>query len=332
MAQASTATSPAFWARGNGTGKIAPGQLDHAGTGQRWVEVETLYSGISRGTEALVFNGQVPESEYQRMRAPFQQGDFPGPVRYGYMNVGRVVAGAPELHGRTVFCLFPHQRHYRVPADAVTVVPDSVPAQRAVLAANLETAINGLWDGAPLVGDRIAVVGCGVVGSLVAWLASRIPGTRVTAVDPDPRRHGILNRLGVEWRENGDQDDHDLVFHTSGHPLGLEAALTLAGNEARIVEMSWYGEQVVPASLGKSFHSRRLTLRSSQVGQISPAQAPRWQFGDRMALALSLLQAPELDSLISGESEFETLPELMAELATGPSEALCHRIRYSEER
>jgi NADPH:quinone reductase-like Zn-dependent oxidoreductase len=329
MTSPSTETSPAFWALGNGHGEIAAGQVVHDADEEAWVEVVTLYSAISRGTEALVFNGEVPESEYQRMRAPFQQGDFPGPVRFGYMNVGRVVGGRVDLVGKHVFCLFPHQKHYRVPASAVTPLPEGVPPERAVLAANMETAINGLWDGGPLVGDRIAVVGCGVVGCLVAWLARRIPGARVTAIDPNPHRQALLDSLGVRWAGSSEEDDHDLVFHTSGHPDGLDSALSLAGNEARIIEMSWYGRQAVPASLGGGFHSRRLTLRSSQVGQVSPQQAPRWSHGDRMALALSLLAEPSLDGLITGESHFSELPDVMKTLAAGASDTLCHRIYYS---
>ncbi|WP_328189263.1 zinc-dependent alcohol dehydrogenase [Marinobacter sp. OP 3.4] len=328
MASPSTETSPAFWSLGNGLGELADGLVGHHDDQTSWVEVETVYSAISRGTEALVFNGQVPESEYQRMRAPFQQGDFPGPVRFGYMNVGRVTTGPDSLEGQYVFCLFPHQRRYRVPVSAVTPLPTAVPPERAVLAANMETAINGLWDGAPLVGDRIAVVGCGVVGCLVAWLAARIPGTRVVAVDPNPHRQPVLASLGVECVTTLERDDHDLVFHTSGHPSGLETALSVAGNEARIIEMSWYGRQAVPASLGGTFHSRRLTLRSSQVGQISPRQASRWTHGNRMTLALSMLAEPALDALITGESAFEDLPTVMPELAGGASDTLCHRIHY----
>ncbi|MFW5824397.1 MAG: zinc-dependent alcohol dehydrogenase [Marinobacter sp.] len=324
----STETSPAFWSFGNGHGEIADGAVDHSGDSTDRVEMKTLFSAISRGSESLVFNGRVPVSEYQRMRAPSQQGDFPGPVCYGYMNVGRIVDGPEAMLGRYGFCLFPHQQRYRVPAGAVTLLPAEVPPERAVLAANLETAINGLWDGAPLVGDRIAVVGCGVVGCLVAWLASRIPGARVTAVDPNARREPVLESLGVAWAPALDRDDHDLVFHTSGQPSGLETALGLAGNEGRIIEMSWYGEQAVPARLGGSFHSRRLTLRSSQVGQLSPRQAPRWSHADRMALAMTQLADPVLDNLISGESAFAELPRVMAGLARGDADALCHRIRY----
>lgn len=333
----------AFWVTGPLEGGIREATFDchppaAATVDDPAVEIRALYSGISRGTEALVFANQVPESELHTMRAPFQEGDFPFPVKYGYASVGEVVTGPDSLKGRPVFCLFPHQTDYRVPASAVVPLPAGLPAGRAVLAANMETAVNGLWDAAPRVGDRIAVVGLGVVGLLVAWLASRIPGTRVTAIDTNPGRQAVAQSLGLNFRTECQRDDHDLVIHASGHPAGLEAALQLAGMEARIVEMSWYGDRTVPLSLGHAFHSRRLTIRSSQVGHLNPLQVPRWQYHDRMSLALDLLRDDTLDNLISGESSFETLPEVMASLAGGSgsnhltpsaSDTLCHRIFYN---
>ncbi|PXX90758.1 dehydrogenase [Marinobacter vulgaris] len=333
----------AFWVTGTLEGAIREATFDHhlaaiSAEENPAVEVEALYSGISRGTEALVFNNQVPESQFNAMRAPFQEGEFPFPVKYGYASVGRVTSGPAELTGRSVFCLFPHQTHYRVPASAVVPLPEGLPEGRAVLAANMETAVNGLWDAAPRIGDRIAVVGLGVVGLLVAWLASRIPGTRVTAVDINPERRSVAESLGLDFQTQCQQDDHDLVIHASGHPAGLEKALGLAGMEGRIIEMSWYGERTVPLSLGHGFHSRRLTIRSSQVGHLNPLQLPRWQYRDRMSLALDLLRHDALDNLISGESPFESLPEVMAALAGAPgngsamptaSETLCHRIVYN---
>jgi threonine dehydrogenase-like Zn-dependent dehydrogenase len=270
------------------------------------------------------------------MRAPFQEGDFPWPVKYGYANVGRVMDGPPGLQGRGVFTLFPHQDSFRVPAGAVNLLPEGLPEERAVLAANMETAVNGLWDAAPKLGDRIAVVGLGVVGCLVAWLANQIPGTRVVAIDVNPERHATARALGLEFSTGATSDDHDLVFHASGHPGGLETALGLCGPEATVIEMSWYGEQPVPAPLGRAFHSRRLTIRSSQVGQLNPSQKPRWDYPDRMQLALRLLQDPQLDCLITGESPFQELPQVMASLASetgtpgfpAAADTLCHRIIY----
>ncbi|WP_077531329.1 zinc-dependent alcohol dehydrogenase [Vreelandella utahensis] len=321
----------AFWITGPAQGEIQPTNPDlDAPDSEATVEVATLYTGISRGTESLVFNGRIPRSEHERMRAPFQAGDFPWPVRHGYSNVGRVVQGPAELEGRIVFSLFPHQTRFRLPASAAVPVPDGVPAERAILAANMETAINGLWDASAAIGERIAIVGCGVVGALMAWLCQRLPGTRVTAVDMEPSRRRVLEQLGVHFDPDLQSDDHDLVFHASGNPKGLEHALALAGTEGRIIEMSWYGDQPVSVPLGGAFHSRRLTLRASQVGRVSPERRPAWTHRGRLELALSLLANPELDVLIDGESDFEALPETMAALCRADSSALCHRVRYPE--
>jgi 2-desacetyl-2-hydroxyethyl bacteriochlorophyllide A dehydrogenase len=326
----SESTARAWWVTGAGKGEIQETALAVSGDDEKGesVTVQALYSGISRGTESLVFHGRVPKSEYTAMRAPFQEGDFPWPVKYGYANVGKVVEGPAEMVGQAVFCLYPHQNLYRVPVSAVTPLPENLPAERAILAANMETAVNGLWDGTPAVGDRIAVVGLGVVGLLVAWLASRIPGTRVTAIDTNPERQSVAEQLGLTFNSESAADDHDLVIHASGHPSGLETALGLAGQEATIVEMSWYGDQLVSAPLGAAFHPRRLTLKSSQVGQIAPSRVPRWNYGKRLALALELLQDDALDALITGECKFDDLPKSMARILIDGRETLCHRVVY----
>ena len=293
------------------------------------VVIRAMYSGISRGTEALVFSGRVPPSEWDRMRAPFQEGNFPAPVKYGYSMVGRVERGPDALTGRLVFVLHPHQTRFIVPADDVHVLTDGIDPPRVVLAANLETALNGVWDSRPHVGDRIAVIGAGTVGCLAAWLVSRIPGCDVELIDINPRRATVARALGVRFAEPpAAARDADLVIHASGAPEGLELALQVAGVEARIVELSWFGDRTVPLSLGGAFHARRLTIESSQVGRIAPSQRPRWDTRRRMQLVLVLLRDPRLDVLISGESEFEELPEVMAKLAREPGDALCHRIRY----
>jgi threonine dehydrogenase-like Zn-dependent dehydrogenase len=250
-------------------------------------------------------------------------------VKYGYASVGRVDAAASELHGRLVFVLHPHQTRYVVPATAVHVLPVDVPPSRAVLAANLETAINGLWDARPHVGDRICVVGAGTVGCLVAWLAARIHGCEVQLVDVNPGRARVASALDVGFATPADvSHDADVVVHASGSPEGLALALTVAGVEATIVEMSWFGDRVVSLSLGGAFHSRRLTIVSSQVGRVAPAQRPRWDSRRRLRLALALLADASLDVLVTGESPFDDLPAVMASLAQAPGDTLCHRIRY----
>lgn len=318
----------AFWIASPGRGEIRAETLDPPSADE--VVVRSLYSAISRGTEALVFQGRVPASEHLRMRAPFQAGEFPAPVKYGYANVGRVERGPLALEGRNVFVLYPHQTRYIVPARAVHVLPETVPPRRAVLAANLETAINGLWDGSPHIGDAVTIVGAGLVGCLVAWLAGRTAGCEVELVDINPQREAVARALGVSFAlSDAASGDRDLVIHASGSPAGLDLALRVAGFEATIVEMSWYGDQSVPIALGAAFHARRLTLKSSQVGSVAPSQRARWDSRRRMQLALSALADPVLDSLITGESDFEALPEVMAALAAAPGDTLCHRIRYA---
>jgi threonine dehydrogenase-like Zn-dependent dehydrogenase len=296
------------------------------------VLIRTLFSAISRGTESLVFSGAVPPSQYAAMRAPFQEGDFPGPVKYGYINVGRVEEAddaATSLVGRTLFCLYPHQDLYCVSADRVTPVPEGVPPGRAVLAANMETAVNILWDAQPGPGDRIVVIGAGVVGLLVAWLCRQVPGTDVTIVDPNPARAQVARELGLLYRpEPPGEATADLVIHASGNPDGLVAALAAADVEATIVDASWYGTQPVTLPLGEAFHSRRLKIVSSQVGRIPPHRAPRWTYARRMRLSLELLRDARLDVLITGEDEFDALPSVLARLTREPGNTLCHRIRY----
>jgi threonine dehydrogenase-like Zn-dependent dehydrogenase len=317
--------SRAFWVVAPGRGEIRSAPVRAPGPND--VQVRALCSGISRGTETLVWRGGVPPSQWQAMRCPFQEGDFPGPLKYGYASVGVVEAGPAGLLGRRVFCLHPHQDRYVVPADAVLPVPDAVPSSRAVLAANLETAVNGLWDAAPRIGDRIAVVGAGVVGALVGALAARVPGAVVELVDTDPARATLAAALHCRYAlPAAATPEADLVVHASGQPEGLATALRLAGFEATVLELSWYGDRAVTLPLGEAFHARRLQLRSSQVGAVATAQRARWSHRRRLALALELLADPVFDHLLGGESAFASLPQTLPRLAAGP--ALCHVITY----
>ncbi|MFJ6658164.1 zinc-binding alcohol dehydrogenase [Streptomyces sp. NPDC091377] len=322
-------TARAFWIDRPGEGRLRETVLPEPADGE--VVVRTLWSGISRGTESLVFRGGVPGSQHAQMRAPFQEGDFPAPVKYGYLNVGEVEEGPSDLLGRTVFCLYPHQSRYVVPATAVTPVPDSVPAGRAVLAGTVETAVNALWDAAPLIGDRIAVVGGGMVGCSVAALLTRFPGVRLQLVDADPARAEIAAALGVDFAAPEDAlGGCDLVVHASATERGLARALDLLTPEGTVVELSWYGDRRVGLPLGEAFHSRRLVIRSSQVGTVSPARSATRGYADRLALALDLLADPRLDALVTGECAFEELPVVMPLIASGRIPALCHRVRYPQ--
>ncbi|MEU0548347.1 zinc-binding alcohol dehydrogenase [Micromonospora sp. NPDC005979] len=319
----------ACWVREPGAAEIRPVSLPTPGPDD--VLVRARYSGVSRGTETLVFAGRVPADQYAAMRAPFQEGDFPGPVKYGYLSVGVVEQGPPELLGRTVFCLHPHQSAYVVPATAVVPVPDDVPPARAVLAGTVETAVNALWDAAPLVGDRVSVIGAGMVGCCVAALLARFPGVDVELVDTDARRAGVAGALGVRFARPVDATgDRDLVVHASATSAGLQQALDLLAPEGTVIELSWYGDRQVQVSLGGAFHSGRLTVRSSQVGMVAPARRGRRSYTDRLALALDLLDDPAFDALITGASRFTELPDVLARLSSGDLPALCHLITYDD--
>ncbi|WP_428687156.1 zinc-dependent alcohol dehydrogenase [Roseibium sp.] len=305
--------------------EVVPVAVPEAGE----VLVQTLFSGISRGTEGLVFRGEVPASEWQRMRAPFQAGNFPFPVKYGYANVGRVLEGDSSLAGRTVFSLYPHQSAYVLPKDACMPLPDGVPSQRAVLAANMETALNALWDGKPSPGDHICVVGGGVLGLLTGYLAGRLPGTVVTVVDTNAGRTDIAGALGLRFAAPQEAPaDQDLVFHTSATSAGLATALACAGDGTPVIEMSWYGANGVEAPLGADFHCRRLKLISSQVGTIPLERQARWTFRRRLEVALSLLADPVLDCLISHRVAFHDLPERLPDLLNKSSDVLAALVVY----
>jgi threonine dehydrogenase-like Zn-dependent dehydrogenase len=324
-----TRSARSFWITAPGRGEIVPAELTEPGPDE--VLVRTVRSAISRGTELLVFRGKVPSSEYATMRAPFQEGEFPGPVKYGYLNVGIVEAGPPALRGRAVFCLYPHQTAYVVPARAVTPIPDGVPVERAVLAGTVETAVNALWDARPLIGDRVAVVGAGMVGCSIARLLTRHPGIDVTLVDVDASRAAIAERLGVPFAEPASvTGDRDIVVHTSATAAGLQLAIDLLTADGTVTEMSWYGDTPVTLTLGGAFHSRRLSVRASQVGEVSIHRRSRHTTSDRLALALELLRDPAFDALLESTSPFAQLPDVMTHL--GETNTMCHSLTYDEEQ
>ena len=291
--------------------------------------VRTLYSGISKGTETLVHDGRIPTEIATLMEAPFQEGSFGGPVKYGYLSVGLVEDGPTSVLGRRVFCLFPHQDRYVVPVEALTLIPDDIPSERAVLAGAVETAVNALWDSRPCMGDRIAVVGGGMIGAAIATLLRRFPLARLQLVDPDPARAALAEQLGVDWVHPDDAaGDCDLVYHCSSTAAGLSLGLGLLGDEGEVIELSWYGTNSPEVPLGADFHARRLTIRASQVGTIAASRRARRTHQDRLAIALDALKDPAFDAMLSGSSPFEDLPNVMRDLSSGTLSALCHVIAY----
>jgi threonine dehydrogenase-like Zn-dependent dehydrogenase len=314
-------TARAFWSIAPGRGEIRDETLVPA-DGQMLVRM--LATGISRGTEALVFAGRVPPSQYGVMAAPLMGGAFPFPVKYGYAGVGVLESGA------RVFVLSPHQDMLFAPAAMCIAVPDAVPTPRAVLGANMETALNIAWDAAPLLGERIMVVGAGVVGLLTAFLLARIPAAEVTLVDIDPSRAVLARALGCAFAHPDDAPaEQELIIHASASEAGLRLALDRAAFEARIVEASWFGDRSPAVPLGEAFHQRRLRLVSSQVGSVAGAMRGRRSYAQRLAVALALLGDPVFDLLLEPSTAFEALPEAMPRLLSG---GLCHVVTYTSPR
>lgn len=317
----------ALWYVGPGRAEIR--EVTLAPLAEGCMRVRALYGGISRGTEALIAAGRVPVSEYQRMRGPHMGGAFPFPVKYGYSTVGQVEAGPEALLGRTVFALHPHQTKFDLPAESAAVVPPDIPLSRAALAANMETALNATWDAAPGPSGRIAVIGAGVVGALVAFLCARIDDTEVTLIDINPEREALARALGVSFAAPEEAPaDCDFVFHASASAAGLTTALNIAGDEATIVEMSWYGAGIVSVPLGGAFHSRRLKIVSSQVGQIAPSHRGTWTHHRRLEAAIKLTAHPHLDALLSPAVGFRELPALIPDILKPQSGVLCQLITY----
>ena len=322
-------TERALWFEAPGRAAIRPASLPPLAAGQ--ARVRTLFSGISRGTERLVFNGKAPPSEHARMRCPMQEGEFSFPIKYGYCAVGITEEGPAELVGRSVFALHPHQTGFVADAAMLRAVPEGLPPKRAILSANMETALNALWDSGAGPGDKIVIVGAGIVGMLTAWLAARLPGADVTLVDVEPARAQIADAIGVPFEtveSFAARGDADVVFHASASAGGLALAIASAGMEARVIEMSWYGEGAVAAPLGGAFHSKRLQLISTQVGQIAPSRRPRWDYARRMGKAMELLRDERLDALIDVEVAFDDLPARAGEIFAAGAKGLGVVVRY----
>jgi NADPH:quinone reductase-like Zn-dependent oxidoreductase len=317
----------ALWYVGPGHAEIRAERLFPLKDGE--VRVRAVRGALSRGTEALIAAGRVPVSEYERMRAPFMAGYFPFPVKYGYASAGTVEAGPAGLVGRNVFALYPHQTKFDVPAEAVVPVPDDIPLSRAVLAANMETALNATWDAAPGPSGRIAVVGAGVVGALVAFLCAPIQGTDVTLIDIDLAREALARALGVRFATPANApEDCTFVFHCSASAEGLTTALNIAGEEATIVELSWYGAGNVAVPLGGAFHSRRLKIVSSQVGKVSPSRRAAFTHRQRLEAAIKLTADPRLAALLAPAVPFTELPARLADILKPRSGVLCQLIDY----
>ncbi|MGE0651758.1 MAG: zinc-binding alcohol dehydrogenase [Alphaproteobacteria bacterium] len=307
MVSANDVTAQALWYVAEGMIELRGETLAPCPDGEH-VLLRGLFSGVSRGTERLVSAGQVPPSEFTRMRGPHQAGDFPFPVKYGYALVAEVEKGPADLLGRAVFALHPHQDRVCLPAAEVRPLPDGLPPRRAVLAANMETALNVLWDSEARAGDKVLVVGGGILGLLTAALA-RDAGCAVTVVDIRDERAAPCRAFGVAFTlPDAVPGDQDVVVHTSASEAGLALALGSARFEGTVVEASWYGDLAPRVPLGGAFHSRRLRLVSSQVSAVSPGRRAEWSHARRRDLALELLCDDRFDALVGDDIPFSEAP------------------------
>jgi threonine dehydrogenase-like Zn-dependent dehydrogenase len=289
-----------------------------------------LASSLSRGTERLIASGLVPPSEHERMRCPHQGGDFPYPVKYGYCAVARVQEGPAEYVGKRVFVLHPHQDVFNAKTAMLNPIPDEIPTPRATLAANMETALNAVWDSKMSAADRVTVVGGGLVGLLVTFIAARFPATEVTLVDIDPARAELASLFGARFALPADAPkDQDVVFHTSASQPGLSTAIHSAAKNGTVVELSWYGEKPLMVPLGGHFHASRVKLISSQVGTVSPDHAARgWVYSSRLQAALRLLRDERLDALLSETLPFPALPDAIPRLLAADAKGLVTVVTY----
>jgi 2-desacetyl-2-hydroxyethyl bacteriochlorophyllide A dehydrogenase len=305
------------------------------------VLVRTRVSAISAGTELLVYRGDLPSGRPVDETLPALGGTpFGYPVRYGYAAVGEVAGAGDEVPpywtGRRVFAFHPHASAFVAPLDELLEVPAGLDAERAALYANMETAVNLVLDGAPRVGERVAVIGQGVVGLLTTSLLARFPLDALVVVDPVATRAHLGRSLGAgaavadaaEARATLGPNGADLTFELSGNPSALDAAISVTGREGRVVVGSFYGAKRAAVDLGGHFHRGRLTLASSQVSRIAPALAGRWDRARRRELAWRELARVDTAPLVTHRYALGRAAEAYARLDAGPAEALQVLLTY----
>ena len=302
--------------------------------GEGEVRIETDLSGISAGTELLLYRGQLPGGTILDEALPSLSGKVDYPLAYGYAVIGRVVAqgtGVGDLLGRRVFAFETHRSAFLARPEELQLVPEDVPSESAVLLPTVETAVGLVHDARPLMGERVLVVGQGIVGLATTALLSRFPLARLVTVDRwEPRR-----RLSVELGaassvspEDLDERDFDLTFEVSGSPEALDVAVTATGIEGRVIVGSWYGGKRAPLDLGTHFHRGRLSLRSSQVSRISPRLSARWTKERRFQVALEAAARLPARKLVSHRFPIERAAEAYRLLDESPDDCLQVLLTY----
>ncbi len=287
-------------------GKLTPGEC----------LVKTRFSMVSLGTERLVCKGGMSPEAYGPMTVPYMQGAFSFPLTYGYSLTGEVIDGPQEWLGERVHAMHPHQDLCVIHSHDLTVVPGNVPLDRAVLASNLETAVNGVWDGQPIMGQRVLVIGYGLIGALIAHLVKPIPGIELHIHDIRGSRKelAIANGHHVWDAAESQPGDYDLIFHTSASSAGLQFAIDHTREEGRVIEMSWYGNQTVNLDLGASFHYGRNRIISSQVSRIASPALPHFDHHRRKSLIFQLLADDAYHKFLGEGIVFDQSPSFFSDL------------------
>ena len=310
------------------------------------VRIQTLFSGISHGSEMTVYRGDVPASLSLDATLPTLQGTFEFPVKYGYASVGRVIDFGADvtgvLEGDLVFAFNPHETCYTVPAGVVIKLPRELNPRIGIFTANVETALNALLDATPRLGERVLVIGQGVVGLLITQLVRRAGASLVITSDLHESRRQLSQLAGADVTldpstERITERVHaltggvgaDVVIEASGEPRVLDEAIGAAAQEGRVVIVSWYGTKRADLGLGSDFHRKRLMLKSSQVSNLDPSLAPRWTIARRRELAVGYLSELLLDKLITRVLPFERAAEAYRIIDEQPGEVIQVALDYS---
>ena len=318
-------TAQSFWVNKK-RGSIKKELLNQS-LGNDELLVKAYYSGISYGTEKIVHDSQVPANQYEFMRAPHQVGEFNKEVKYGYLSVGKVVVGPKSMMNKMVYTMFPHQSMYILKSSLATLIPSHIPYKRALLTANMETAINAMWDSQPSIGDNTYVIGAGIVGILMAYVLSSTFGIKVTVIDNNASKKKLCKFFNIDFENNINCiKDPDIIFECSGNASVLSDLINNSTLETKICILSWYGKQQSKIKMGENCFSRRLEIIFSQVGNITPIQSKKWDNLSRRALALKLLDNKKLDSLIDKqEIKLKELPNFFKK---GNTNGLCKVVKY----